>query len=104
MASQPGTPNIHRMWRREQPDDEKMSSAGSVESLLDEESDTGKRPVAGKKKSSKRRFTGTVCSLHSVCQVTFFFLNSYVFEDVERIHHHHPLFFIVISSSSPTGE
>lgn len=60
LSSQPGTPDIHRVWRLEQADDEGMSSGVSVESLSDQDSDTGIRPVGGRKKCSKRRLTGTV--------------------------------------------
>ena len=62
LSSLPGTPEIHQVWRLEQNGDDETGSA-SAESLLDEGSDTAMQPVAGKKKTSKRRFTGTIILL-----------------------------------------
>ncbi|KAJ7389336.1 hypothetical protein OS493_032193 [Desmophyllum pertusum] len=58
LSSELGTPDMHHVWRLEHSGDEAPSRSASVESLIDDDSDTGMRPVAGKKRSTKRRFTG----------------------------------------------
>lgn len=49
------------MWNPDQAGDEETDSlSSSVESFLDEGSDSAMRPIAGKKKSFKHRLASTV--------------------------------------------